>query len=52
MECDFGSRVVLLQFPSYEDALAFYRSEAYRSAREIRLRCAEASVVVMDGLPS
>ena len=52
LEGDFGSRVVLLEFPSYEDALAFYRSKAYRVAREIRLRCAEASVVAMDGLPS
>jgi uncharacterized protein (DUF1330 family) len=40
LEGDFGSRVVLLEFPSYEDALVFYRSEAYRAAREIRLRCA------------
>src|SRR3712207_738082 len=29
LEGEFGSRVVLLEFPSYEDALAFYRSEAY-----------------------
>ena len=34
------------------DALTFYQSEAYRAAREIRLRCAEASVVAMEGLPS
>ena len=52
LEGDFRSRVVLLEFPSYDDALTFYRSEAYRAAREIRLRCAEASVVAMEGLPS
>jgi uncharacterized protein (DUF1330 family) len=52
LEGDFGSRVVLLEFPSYDDALTFYRSEAYRAAREIRMRCAEVSVVAMEGLPS
>jgi uncharacterized protein (DUF1330 family) len=52
LEGDFGSRVVLLEFPSYEDALAFYRSEAYQAARDIRLRCAKSSILAMDGLPS
>jgi uncharacterized protein (DUF1330 family) len=52
LEGDFGPRVVLLEFPSYDDALAFYRSAAYQAAREIRLRCAEASILAMDGLPS
>jgi uncharacterized protein (DUF1330 family) len=52
LEGDFGSRVVLLEFPSYEDALVFYQSDAYQAAREIRLRCAEASILVMDGLPT
>jgi uncharacterized protein (DUF1330 family) len=50
LEGDFGSRVVLLEFPSYEDALAFYRSEAYQAARAVRLRCATASILAMDGL--
>jgi uncharacterized protein (DUF1330 family) len=52
LEGEFGSRVVLLEFPSYEDALTFYRSEAYQAAREIRLRCADASILAMDGLPT
>jgi uncharacterized protein (DUF1330 family) len=52
LEGDFGSRVVLLEFPSYEDALVFYRSAAYQAAREIRLRCAKASILAMDGLPT
>ncbi len=47
----FAQQAGLLEFPSYEDALAFYRSDAYRDAREIRLRCAVASVVAMEGLP-
>jgi uncharacterized protein (DUF1330 family) len=52
LEGDFGSRVGLLEFPSYENALAFYRSEAYQVARDIRLRSATASILVMDGLPN
>jgi uncharacterized protein (DUF1330 family) len=50
MEGDFRSRVVLLEFPSYEEALVFYHSAAYQAAREIRLRCAVSSVLVMEGL--
>jgi uncharacterized protein (DUF1330 family) len=52
LEGDFGSRVVLLEFASYEDALTFYRSEAYQAAREFRLRSATASILAMDGLPT
>lgn len=42
LEGDFGSRVILVEFPSYQDALDFYHSEAYQAAREIRLRSAKA----------
>jgi uncharacterized protein (DUF1330 family) len=52
LEGDFGSRVILVEFPSYDDALVFYHSEAYQAARDIRLRSAKASVLVMDGLPT
>jgi uncharacterized protein (DUF1330 family) len=52
LEGDFGSRVVLLEFPSYDDALVFYRSTAYQAAREIRSRCAKSSILAMDGLPN
>jgi uncharacterized protein (DUF1330 family) len=52
LEGDFGSRVILVEFPSYQDALDFYQSEAYQAAREIRLRSAKASILVMDGLPA
>lgn len=51
LEGDFRSRVVLLEFPSYQDALTFYRSEAYQAARELRLRCTRSSVLAMEGLP-
>jgi uncharacterized protein (DUF1330 family) len=52
VEGEFRSRAVLLEFPSYEDALTFYRSEAYQAAREIRLRCSESAILVMEGLPT
>lgn len=52
VEGEFRSRAVLLEFPSYQDALTFYRSEAYQAAREIRVRCSESSILVMEGLPT
>jgi uncharacterized protein (DUF1330 family) len=52
LEGDFGSRVIMVEFPSYQDALVFYESEAYQAAKEIRLRSAKSSVLVMDGVPT
>lgn len=51
LEGNFHPRVVLLEFPSYGDALSFYRSQAYQAAREIRLRSANSCVLAMEGLP-
>jgi uncharacterized protein (DUF1330 family) len=42
----------MVEFPSYQDALVFYESEAYQAAKEIRLRSAKSSVLVMDGVPT
>ncbi len=42
-------RVVLLEFPSYEKALAFYQSEEYQQAKAIRTAAAEATLVIVDG---
>lgn len=52
LEGHFHSRVVLLEFPTYGDALAFYRSEAYQAAREMRLRSANSCVLAMEGVPT
>ncbi|MDT7664460.1 MAG: hypothetical protein QOD04_4016 [Pseudonocardiales bacterium] len=48
-ECEFRSRVVLLEFPSYDEALTCYRSDAYQAARDIRLRCADSAILAMEG---
>jgi uncharacterized protein (DUF1330 family) len=48
-EGEFRSRVVLLEFPSYDEALTFYRSDAYQAAHDIRLRCADSAILAMEG---
>lgn len=50
LEGEWRSRVVLLEFPSYAAALAFYDSAAYQRARQVRLRTSTASVIAMDGV--
>jgi uncharacterized protein (DUF1330 family) len=48
-EGEFRFRVVLLEFPSYDEALTCYRSDAYQAARDIRLRCADSAILAMEG---
>jgi uncharacterized protein (DUF1330 family) len=45
------SRVVLLEFPSMDDALAWYESDAYSEARALRQRTARSDVVLVAGVP-
>lgn len=42
--------VVILQFPSFEAAKAWYDSPAYRKVREHRFRGAEYRAVIVEGL--
>ena len=42
--------VVLLQFPSVEDAKAWYNSPAYQSALQHRLKGADYRAIIMQGL--
>jgi uncharacterized protein (DUF1330 family) len=49
LEGEWRSRIILLEFPTYDAALAFYHSDDYQKAREIRLRSSVGSVVAMDG---
>ena len=50
LEGERRSRVILVEFPTYAAALAFYDSDAYQKARQVRLRSSTASMVVMDGI--
>jgi uncharacterized protein (DUF1330 family) len=43
-------RLVLLEFPSMDEARAFYRSPEYAEALALRHATAESSVVLLDGL--
>ena len=43
-------RLVVLEFPGVERARAWWSSEEYRKAREIRLRTAGCRMVLVEGL--
>jgi uncharacterized protein (DUF1330 family) len=49
MEGKLRSRNVVVEFPSYEDALACYRSPEYKEAAAHRLASAEADLIVLKG---
>ena len=42
--------VMILAFPSYDEAKAWYDSPAYREAREHRFRGADYRVVLVEGV--
>ncbi len=42
-------RAVVLEFESYEQALKCYHSPEYQAAREKRLLCADAHVLILQG---
>lgn len=43
------ARHVVIEFDSYEDALACYRSPGYQAAAAIRERASDGDVVVIEG---
>jgi uncharacterized protein (DUF1330 family) len=43
------SRNVVIEFPSYEAALACYRSPAYQRAVELRRGASESDLVIIEG---
>ena len=49
-EIDFN-RLVILEFPSYEQAKAWYDSEGYRVARAIRQSASKGSLSLVEGTP-
>jgi uncharacterized protein (DUF1330 family) len=50
LEGEWRSRAVLLEFPTYAAALAFYHSDAYQQARQVRLGSSTASILAMEGI--
>lgn len=51
-EGSWRSRTVVIEFPSYADALACYESDDYRNAKAIRLPVAENDMVIIEGYES
>ncbi|MCY3994878.1 MAG: DUF1330 domain-containing protein [Rhodobacter sp.] len=49
VEGDSGDRHVVIEFPSYEEAVAAYRDPEYQEVAEIRRRCAESTIIVVEG---
>lgn len=42
-------RSVVIEFPSYDAALACYDDPAYRAARDLRATAAEGSFIIVEG---
>ena len=43
------SRTVIIEFPSYADALACYESADYQAAKSIRLDVADGTLMIVEG---
>jgi uncharacterized protein (DUF1330 family) len=46
------NRIVILEFPSLEEAVRFYESPEYSEARKIRAGAAKAQFIAVEGVPS
>ena len=45
------TRSVLIEFPSHEDAMAWYNSEAYQAIAQHRFAASQGNAVILNGLP-
>jgi len=45
----WSPRTVIIEFPSYADALACYASEEYQAAKAIRESVSEANMAIVEG---
>ena len=44
------ARNVVIEFPSFDEALACFNSPEYQAAAKIRRTCAEGEVIVVEGV--
>ena len=49
LEGALKSRTVVLEFSSYEQALACYNSDLYKKAKNIRLPVADMNLIIING---
>ncbi len=49
VEGETGDRHVVIEFPTYEQALAAYNDPEYQEVAEIRRRCADSVIIVVEG---
>ena len=49
LEGALKSRTVVLEFSSYEKALACYNSDLYQKAKDIRLPVADMNLIIISG---
>ena len=51
LEGEFGfERVVVIEFPSVDAARAWYRSEEYADAKELRLKISSGQALLVEGV--
>lgn len=43
------ARTVVIEFPSYADAVACYESPGYQAAKDIRMTVADGSLLIIEG---
>jgi uncharacterized protein (DUF1330 family) len=46
------TRLVILEFPSFDQARAWWSSPEYAAAKALRQRCADTDMVLLEGLGS
>ncbi|WP_300056624.1 DUF1330 domain-containing protein [uncultured Roseobacter sp.] len=50
LEGESRSRHVIIEFPSYADALAFYNDPDYQENLKIRQACSDGTILVVEGI--
>jgi uncharacterized protein (DUF1330 family) len=50
LEGEGRPRNVVIEFPSFEDAIACYNSSEYQAARANRVNAGEAEIVIVEGV--